>query len=98
MLKDWGSALSNVVANAGLPATRMNGESLTPERWIELWLYGEHFHWDEDKAETLGAWPPDVSRWMLINVLWELARRYWAIRNVVCKVLRHSSLTGAPGG
>lgn len=48
----------------------VNGQTLQPERVLDLWINGYYFHEDREKARKLAAFSNvPLSRWLFINVL-----------------------------
>lgn len=60
-----------------------NGESLTLQRILDLWLNGEHMHFDEDKAAILHTSISALLELQLHTAVVGLQNGYWVLANLI---------------
>jgi hypothetical protein len=71
----------------------VNGELLTPERLIEIFLYGRYLHKDLDKAALLEDAPVVILQLEFLSTMQTLSQIYLSVaRQVVGPVLASPSL------
>jgi hypothetical protein len=84
-----------------LPSGLFTGDAvektLKARQVIELWLYGEHFHWDPDKAiELAGFDPPELLLFTYVSVIQHSSSVYVALAELAESVLEQASLSADP--
>jgi hypothetical protein len=73
----------------------INGEDLTTEALIDLWLHGHYLHKGNAKADKLDALPlKSVLLSEFMGAISRLSQVFWIGRNVVKPILETPSLTG----
>jgi hypothetical protein len=81
-----------------LPSGLFTGDAaektLKARQVIELWLYGEHFHWDADKAIELAEFdPPELLLFTYISVIQHSSGVFVALAELAESVLEQDSLS-----
>jgi hypothetical protein len=77
LLDELGRGYRNILRSAGpipLPPGGLGGSGDAPpvktRQVIEDWLYGEHFHWDAEKAQRLAEFePPEMLLFSFVSAI-----------------------------
>lgn len=71
-----------------------NGKTLTNRDILNLWLNGDHMHYDLEKAAVIEAWPKEFLELQLHGALVGFRNGYWVLANLVRLCLAEPGLSG----
>jgi len=78
-------------------AFNINGDDLTPEKLIDLWLHGRYLHKGNAKSDLIDALPfAALLQSEFMDVMYRLSHVFWVGHNVAKLVLAAPSLLPAP--
>jgi len=77
-------------------AFNINGEDLTPEKLIDLWLHGRYLHKGNENSDQIDAFPfAGMLQSEFMGAMERLSHVFWVGRNVVQPILTTPSLLPA---